>query len=228
MYQLNQSKNAVIAHFAEKEKKIDLLFPENLKSINPVASMNSKTENNNSHKIDLNSPEKVKSILPVTDMNTEYTINIEVEFQPIPEKELKPLTPEQQSKIDAKIQRVILNSLPTYEKVIEDMENFIKDLSKEIAVDVFGWLSEYSRRNHDRMVVIASKLCAIEEDYYHEDFNVPEETKKEIFNIGCDIDREGGFQTQQACFYIAVNFIAPTNKRIKAIETCWSGAGSWR
>lgn len=125
---------------------------------------------------------------------------------------------------------ILISSLPTYEKVIEDMENFIKDLSKDrmIAVDVFGWLSEYSRRNHARMVVIASKLCAIEEDYYHEDFDVPEKTKKEIFNIGCDIDREGGLETQQACFYIAVNFISPTNNRIKAIEICWSGAGSWR
>ena len=50
--------------------KIDLEIKEEVKSINPVASMNSKTENNNSHKIDLNSHEKVKSILPVTDMNT--------------------------------------------------------------------------------------------------------------------------------------------------------------
>lgn len=120
--------------------------------------------------------------------------------------------------------------LPTYEKVIENMENFIKDLSKDrmTAGAVFGWLSEYSRRNHARMVVIASKLCAIKEDYYHEDFDVPEEIKKEIFDFGCDIDREGGFQAQQACFYVAVNFIAPTNKRLKAIEICWGGAGSWR
>ena len=76
MYQLNNSKQAVVAHFAEKEKKIDekkidLLFPENIKSINPVASMSSKTANN-SHKIDLKIQEEVKSILPpVTDMNTE-------------------------------------------------------------------------------------------------------------------------------------------------------------
>ena len=56
MYQLNQSKNAVIILKKINKKKIDLLFPENLKSINPVASMNSKTENNNSHKIEITAP----------------------------------------------------------------------------------------------------------------------------------------------------------------------------
>ena len=49
-----------------------------------------------------------------------------------------------------------------------------------------------------------------------------------IYKIGCDIDKEGGFTAQEACFYIAANFIDAKDKRIKNIERNWKGAGQWR
>jgi hypothetical protein len=117
--------------------------------------------------------------------------------------------------------------LPTYQQVITRIEIYLKYPS-QMSGNVFGWMSEYSERNHARMIVIVSKLLKIKEDFYHEDFDVPEEDKKEIFKIGCDIDKDGGFQAQQACFYIVRNFIEPDNNRTKAIEVCWNRAGSWR
>ena len=87
MYQLNKSKDAVIAHFS-KEKKIETLFPENINSITPVA-MNNQTENNSVHKIETLFQEEVKSILPVAIMNTQtekpkrtYTKKIKVIEEP--------------------------------------------------------------------------------------------------------------------------------------------------
>ena len=49
-----------------------------------------------------------------------------------------------------------------------------------------------------------------------------------MYKIGCDIDKEGGFTAQRACFYIAMNFIDTKDKRIKNIERNWKGAGQWR
>jgi hypothetical protein len=124
MYQLNKSKDAVIAHFS-KEKKIETLFPENINSITPVA-MNNQTENNSVHKIETLFQEEVKSILPVAIMNTqkntpsiisapptdEYDFTIEFKHQPkfkFPSRELN-TSPEIEAKIKASIERAILNS----------------------------------------------------------------------------------------------------------------------
>jgi len=186
-----------------------------------IAHFGGEEKKEEEKKIETLFQENIQDTNPVASMNTTAENNSHKIDLQIPE-EVKSIPPV-----------AIMNTttdFPTYEKVMERMDNFVRDFSRpsEFRGAVFNWMSEYSLRNHARMVVIASKLCAIKEDYYHEDFDVPEETKKEIFNMGCEIDREGGKTAQQACFYIAINFIEPTNKRIKAIECCWHGAGSWR
>lgn len=115
-------------------------------------------------------------------------------------------------------------SIPTYEAVCGAMEKYVSDRSQpgEMRNQVFGWMSEYSERNHRRMTTIISKLLPQENEY---------ETAANaaaIYKIGFDIDKEGGFTAQRACFYIAMNFIDAKDKRIKNIERNWKGAGQWR
>ena len=150
---------------------------------------------------------------PVIDMNSVH--KIETNF-PEKVKGIPPVTD----------MNTTTETKPTYEKVIEDMEKYIQEGGIE-GGDVFDWLSEYSQINHTRMMVIVNKLCEIKEDYYDDEFDIPEETKKEIFNTGCDIHREGGLKTQQACFYIVRNFIDLKTNNTKAIAVCWNGAGDW-
>ena len=121
-------------------------------------------------------------------------------------------------------------TLPSYKQVCDAMERFVLDKSKpqEFRGRVFGWMSEYSERNHARMFEVVTILKQIELEYHHPDFDVPESIKEIIFNIGCDIDKEGGLTAQQACFYTALNFIDSNDKRLKAIEYCWNMAGKWR
>lgn len=121
-------------------------------------------------------------------------------------------------------------TLPTYEELINKIHEYLNSSNAIIGgmgMNVFVWMSEYSETNHSRMMIIVSKLLSIQADYYDEDFEVPADDKKAIFNIGLDIHNEGGFTAQQACFYIVRNFVEPTNKRTKAIEICWNGAGEW-
>jgi len=121
-------------------------------------------------------------------------------------------------------------SLPTYKETISKMAEYVTDTSKpeRIRRAVFEWEAEYSERNHNRMMIVVSKLFAIKANYHEEEFDVPEEDKKIIFDIGCDIHKEGGKTAQQACFYTVINFVEPDNKRTKAIEVLWNRAGEWR
>ena len=48
------------------------------------------------------------------------------------------------------------------------------------------------------------------------------------YGVGLLLHMEGGFQLQQRCFYLAVNFMDDEKKRLKAIERCWNGAGDWK
>jgi len=120
-------------------------------------------------------------------------------------------------------------SLPTHLEIINAMEEYVLDKKKPMSSRgcVFNWMSEYSQENHIRMVVIVNKLLKINPDYYDEDFDIPKEDIKEIFKLGCDIHNSGGFTAQQACYYIAVNFISKHNN-VKAIEYCWNNAGDWK
>jgi len=115
-------------------------------------------------------------------------------------------------------------SIPTYEQVCDAMEDYVNDQSHpgELRRQVFVWMSEYSERNHHRMTTIISKLLP-QEDEYETAANAAA-----IYKIGFDIDKEGGFTAQEACFYIAANFIDAKDKRIKNIERNWKGAGQWR
>jgi hypothetical protein len=109
------------------------------------------------------------------------------------------------------------------------MEKFIMgDFPSGIRGNVFAWASEYSQVNHARMISIVSLLQKIPYDYYDEDFDVSTEDKAKIFKIGLDIHNQGGFTAQQACYYVATNFIARGDRKLKAIECCWSGAGNWK
>ena len=119
--------------------------------------------------------------------------------------------------------------MKTYNEICTEMENYTtsQEYPQETRRSVFMWMAEYSERNHNRMVDITNMLKKIEEDYYDEDFDINQDDKEKIFNIGCEIDKEGGFRAQQACFYIATNFIDCNDNRLKAIELCWDKAGEW-
>ena len=68
---------------------------------------------------------------------------------------------------------------PTYKQVCDAMERFVLDKSKpgEFRGRVFGWMSEYSERNHARMFEVVTKLKQIELEYHHPDFDIPESKK---------------------------------------------------
>ena len=100
------------------------------------------------------------------------------------------------------------NSLPTYRQVCDAMEKYVGDHSNPQGKRqcVFQLISEYGERNHYRMVDVVGKLKRIAND---SDFHVPKNDKADIFKIGCDIDNEGGFVAQQACFYIDDSLVRP-------------------
>ena len=121
----------------------------------------------------------------------------------------------------------------TYEEVESGMTGYVEELRhpEEIRHEVWKWILEYSEENHKRMVNIAELVKKIEVSYDHEDFDVPDEDKAVIHKIGCDIDEEGGFEAQEACFHVATNFLtddAELKKKLKAIQVCWNKAGEWR
>ena len=115
-------------------------------------------------------------------------------------------------------------NIPTYEQVCDAMEDYVNDQSHpgELRRQVFGWMSEYSERNHHRMTTIIRNLLP-QEDEYETAANAAA-----IYKIGFDIDKEGGFTAQRACFYIAMNFIDAKDKRMMNIERNWKGAGQWK
>lgn len=103
-------------------------------------------------------------------------------------------------------------------------------LKEPLAVEV-SWLLEKIKelplKQYSQMKLIRDWLFTIEEEYYDEEFSVPAEMREKIYGVGLLIHTEGGFQLQQRCFYLAVNFMDDEKKRMKAIEYCWSGAGEW-
>jgi len=121
-------------------------------------------------------------------------------------------------------------SLPTYTQICDAMETYMNDTTHPelMRMNVLDWSTEYSERNHTRMVTIVSRLINIEPDYCDEDFEVPEKDEQCIFKIGCDIHNEGGLTAQQGGYYIAINFVAPKNMRTRAISSCWHNAGDWK
>lgn len=88
---------------------------------------------------------------------------------------------------------------------------------------VFAWAAEYSQLNHARMISIVS-LCLKKE--------ISKKDQDTIFKIGCDIHKQGGFTAQQACYYIAKNFISRHDPavilEIQSIQCLWDGAGDWK
>jgi len=119
--------------------------------------------------------------------------------------------------------------LPTYKEIRSKLKEYIIDPSKpdDMRFMAFQWQAEYNERTHDLMMIIAGKLFAINAEIHHEEFAVPEEDKKVIFDIGCDIHRMGGKTAQEACFYIVSNFV-DSGRKTKIIEQLWDGAGEWR
>ena len=144
---------------------------------------------------------------------------------PIPKIVPTPLTPEQEVE-KAHKQKTVLESLPTYEQVIKSMEEYI-DGGGSLSTAVSTWMSEYSESNHGRMAIVVSLLACIEESFYDENFDVPKADEEKIYDIGCIIDRDSGYTGQQACYYIAINFLAKDYSQVRGVEFCWHGAGSW-
>jgi len=92
---------------------------------------------------------------------------------------------------------------------------------------VFQIYNELTAQHYNLMKKVCEILLAIKGDYYDEDWDVPEDKKKAIFDIGLELHNKGGKYIQQLCFYLAVNFMS-NDKRLKSIECCWNGAGEWR
>ena len=104
------------------------------------------------------------------------------------------------------------------------MEKFItSDYPAELRSNVFAWASEYSKLNHARMISIVSLL---------QKEQLTKEDEKKIFQIGCDIHKQGGKTAQQACYYVARNFISRRDPvltlEINNILCLWDGAGDWK
>ena len=106
------------------------------------------------------------------------------------------------------------------------MEKYAGDRSMPAAFrgQVSQWLSEYSETNHARMLKVVETLKRMDGDRYH---SLSAADKGEVFKIGCDIGSAGGIDAQQACFYVAANFIAPADKRVACVKYLWNGAGDW-
>ncbi len=119
--------------------------------------------------------------------------------------------------------------LPTYKDIRSKLKDCITDPSKpdDMRFMAFQWQAEYNERTHDLMMIIAGKLFAINAEIHHEEFAVPVEDKKVIFDIGCAIHTMGGKTAQEACFYIVRNFV-DSGSKTKVIELLWDGAGEWR
>ncbi len=106
------------------------------------------------------------------------------------------------------------------------MERYAEDISRPAGFrgKVIQWLSEYSETNHVRMLRVVDVMKRIRGDRYD---LLSVSDKAEVFRIGSDIGIGGGFEAQQACFYVAVNFLDPSDKRMVCIEYLWNGAGDW-
>ena len=118
--------------------------------------------------------------------------------------------------------------MATFDEVNSKMLELMGDKSSpERASIVLSWWSEFPERNFVRMKRCVELLTSIP----YERFHVPDDMKQEIKQIGMDIDKEGGFQTLQACFYIVINFMVKNIKekhKVKSIEYLWNGVGDWK
>jgi hypothetical protein len=117
--------------------------------------------------------------------------------------------------------------MSSYKEVCARMERYAEDSSRPSAFrgQVIRWLSEYSETNHARMMTVVDVLKRMQGDRY--DLLSPDD-KALVYQIGCDIGSGGGFVAQQACFYIAVNFLDPPDKRLVCLKYLWNGAGDWK
>ena len=61
--------------------------------------------------------------------------------------------------------------------VLNRTSSFGRENGYEFRGRVFGWMSEYSERNHARMFEVVTKLKQIEMEYHHPDFDVPGQKK---------------------------------------------------
>lgn len=116
----------------------------------------------------------------------------------------------------------------SYESVNIKMFEYIQDNKRpaELRGCVFSWMAEYSETNHIRMSRVVEILNKYED---HENFRMRDILKEdidEVFKIGCDIGKEGGLTSQQACFYISTNFMKNDNPEL--IKILWDGAGDWQ
>jgi len=118
-----------------------------------------------------------------------------------------------------------MSSVKSYEQVIKEMNEYIEKNTR-LKSDIIEWKSQYTEEFHERMLDAVSRLVKIKEEVWDEDFDVPKEDNDVIFKLGCDIHKKGGLRKQQACYYVAINFIN-RDAKVKTIETCWNGAGNW-
>jgi uncharacterized protein (UPF0297 family) len=119
--------------------------------------------------------------------------------------------------------------IKTWSECGETMKKYLEDKKGDAEQRglVFQIYNELTAQHYNEMKKICDLLFSINKDYYSEDFDVPADMKEKIFDIGVELHNKGGKYIQQLCFYLAVNFMSD-DKRLKAIECCWNGAGEWK
>jgi len=164
----------------------------------------------------------------------------EFEFDPCEECGLRPSTCESSAGYVCeecfelypdKVYDELVVALPPIDEYMKSIVAVVDEkLKKPLSIEV-RWLLEKIKelplKQYSQMKLIRDLLFTIEAGYYDEEFEVPAEMREKIYGVGLLLHMEGGFQLQQRCFYLAVNFMDDEKKRMKAIEYCWSGAGDW-
>lgn len=118
--------------------------------------------------------------------------------------------------------------IPSYDEVNSAMENFTHP-NDELKWRVFTWRNEFPERNYIRMKIIMTELYNLKYEYYDENFDVPEASLKIIQKLGNDINKEGGLDAMQACFYIMLNFMNKCNTtKLHSLSFCWDNVGDWK
>jgi len=123
---------------------------------------------------------------------------------------------------------VPLVKVSTWEEVCEKIRKYMDDNKGDTAQRrlVYSMFMKICEVDYNKMKKITDILLAIEGDYCSDEWDLPKDKRKKIYEIGLNLHSLGGKELQQLCFYMAVNFMS-NDKRLKAIEIAWDGAGEW-
>ena len=120
------------------------------------------------------------------------------------------------------------NEYPDYEEVVKKMMIHIADGNNEIRGNVLEWLSEFNEAFYPFMCKVVDIFENIDEDDFveEEDAGINKEQEKFIEWFGELLHKRGGFQTQQANYYIMYNFMEC--RRVSMLNYMWDDIGEWK